>query len=102
MTSIEHFFDKVLAPSWPALQQTLRHQIDDIAATFLHAGVDGVLRGLPRGLRRQPPMLEVDTWTTGHPSPAQDIEIGGHGLVLVPSPFAGPHPPCSSNPASPP
>jgi DNA-binding transcriptional ArsR family regulator len=92
VTAVEHYFQKVLAPSWPALQQIHQHQIDDISTTFLRSGVDGVLRGLPRGLRWKSPLLEVDTWTAGHPWPDQDIEIGGHGVVLVASPFAGPRP----------
>jgi DNA-binding transcriptional ArsR family regulator len=92
MTAVEHYFEKVLAPSWAALQQADQHHVEDISTTFLRSGVDGVLRGLPHGLRWQPPLLEVDTWTAGPPGSDRDIEIGGHGVVLVASPFAGPRP----------
>jgi DNA-binding transcriptional ArsR family regulator len=43
-------------------------------------------------LRWQPPLLEVDAWTTGDPRSDRDVEIGGHGVALAPSPFAGPRP----------
>lgn len=92
VTATERYFHEVLEPYWPALQQTYRHQIDQIAGLFVRSGVDGVLRGLPPGLHWRAPFLEVDTWPVGHPWWGQDVEVGGRGVLLVPSPFAGPRP----------
>lgn len=86
------FFREVLDPYWPALQQEYQHQIGLMATLFVRSGVDGVLRGLPPGLHWQAPFLEVDTWPAGHPLRDRDVEVGGHGVLLVPSPFAGPRP----------
>jgi DNA-binding transcriptional ArsR family regulator len=87
-----HYFHEVLGPYWPDLGQAHRYQIDEISRLFVQSGVDGVLRGLPAGLRWRPPVLEVDTWPAGQPWWGRDVEAGGRGLLLVPMPFAGSRP----------
>ncbi|MEU8235443.1 helix-turn-helix transcriptional regulator [Actinoplanes sp. NPDC048967] len=84
--AMRSYFDQVLAPDWPALQRTHRLFVGEAASRYALAGADGVLTGLHRAIRWRAPVLEVDTWQNG------ELRLGGHGLLLVPSPFAGPRP----------
>jgi DNA-binding transcriptional ArsR family regulator len=92
VAAIGHYFRDVLAPAWPAMTRIHRHLVDEVAHRFARAGVDGVLSGLPAGLRWRSPVLEADTWPTAGPMPDRDIRLGGQGILLVPSMFAGPRP----------
>jgi DNA-binding transcriptional ArsR family regulator len=87
-----HYFRVVLAPWWPALVRAHEHQLDETAQRFLRSGVQGVLSALPAGLRWQAPVLEADTWPTGHIWASRNVRLDGHGVILMPSPFAGPRP----------
>ena len=89
VAAIGHYFTDVMAPWWPTLLQTHRHHVDEITHRFARSGVDGVLSALPAGLRWRPPVLEADTWPTGHTRPADEVRLGGHGIILLPSVFAG-------------
>ena len=89
VAAVRHYFETVLAASWPALLQIHRHLVDDVARRFAMSGVDGVLAALPAGLRWRSPVLEADAWTTG---PSRDVRLDGRGVILVPSVFAGPRP----------
>ena len=92
VASMRCYFQQVLSPCWPAMCQAFQMQIDETSRRFARSGVEGVLRGLPAGLDWRPPFLEIHTWSTGHTWRGRDINVGGRGVVLVPSPFAGPCP----------
>jgi DNA-binding transcriptional ArsR family regulator len=84
--SMRSFFHQVLAPDWPALNRMHRQVVGEAASRYAFSGADGILAGLHDGIRWQAPVLEVDTWQQG------EVRLGGHGLILLPSPFAGPRP----------
>jgi hypothetical protein len=92
VAAMRHYFQQVLGPYWPAMRQAYRQEVDETARRFARSGVDGVLRGLPAGLLWRPPFLEIDTWSAGHTWRERDVDLGGRGVVLVPSLFAGPRP----------
>ncbi|MEV6302667.1 helix-turn-helix transcriptional regulator [Actinoplanes sp. NPDC051861] len=80
------YFDQVLAPDWPVLNRAHRQVVSEAASRYALSGADGLLARLHRAIRWRAPALEVDTWQEG------EIRLGGHGLILVPSTFAGPRP----------
>ena len=86
VTAMRSYFHQVLAPDWPVLQRIHRRFVGEAASRYALAGADGVLTGLHRAIRWRAPVLEIDTWQDG------EVRLGGHGLLLVPSPFAGPRP----------
>lgn len=86
VTSMRSYFHHVLAPDWTQLHRLHRRLVGEAASRYALSGADGVLAGLHRGIRWRAPVLEVDCWQSGEARPA------GHGLILVPSPFAGPRP----------
>jgi DNA-binding transcriptional ArsR family regulator len=86
VTAMRAYFRQVLEPDWAALSRTHRNLVGEAAARYAHSGAEGLLTGLHPGIRWHSPVLEVDTWRDG------DVTLGGHGLFLLPSPFAGPRP----------
>jgi DNA-binding transcriptional ArsR family regulator len=92
VTAVRHYFQAVLDPYWPALLQARRHDVDETGRRFVRSGVHGVLDALPAGLRWRPPVLEIDTWPAAGTRSDRDVHLVGHGVLLVPSPFAGPRP----------
>jgi DNA-binding transcriptional ArsR family regulator len=80
------YFHRVLEPDWPALSRTHGQVISEAASRYARSGADGVLADLHPGVRWRAPVLEVDAWQHG------EVRLGGHGLILLPSPFAGPRP----------
>jgi DNA-binding transcriptional ArsR family regulator len=86
LAAMRAYFHRVLAPDWPALVRAQRQQVAEAASRYVRSGAAGVLADLHPGIRWRPPVLEVDAWQHGEARP------GGHGLILVPSPFAGPRP----------
>lgn len=86
VAAMRSYFHEVLAPDWPALNRTLRQVVSEAASRYALTGAKGVLEGLHPGIRWQAPVLEIDAWQEG------EARLGGHGLILLPSPFAGPRP----------
>ncbi|WP_433788736.1 ArsR family transcriptional regulator [Actinoplanes sp. CA-252034] len=86
VTAMRAYFHQVLAPDWAALTRTHRQVVGEAAARYAATGAEGLFAGLHPGIRWCSPVLEVDAW------PAGDVRLGGHGLFLLPSPFAGPRP----------
>ncbi|GAA3935184.1 ArsR/SmtB family transcription factor [Actinoplanes auranticolor] len=86
VAAMRSYFDQVLAPDWPALHRAHRRLVGEVASRYALSGADGVLASLHPGIRWRAPVLEVDAWQDG------EVRLDGHGLLLVPSPFAGPRP----------
>jgi DNA-binding transcriptional ArsR family regulator len=80
------WFDTALRPQWSSLVLAYRRRVERTAREWAQSGVDGVLGGLGPAVRWRPPVLEVDTWWSA------DLDGTGDGLLLAPSPFAGPRP----------
>ncbi|MEU4339245.1 helix-turn-helix transcriptional regulator [Micromonospora lupini] len=80
------WFDTVLAPLWPDLVSTHRQQVTFASQRLAQHGVAGLFAGLHPAIRWREPVLEVRTWWDG------EVVGSGHGIVLLPSPFAGPRP----------
>jgi DNA-binding transcriptional ArsR family regulator len=92
VTALGHYFRAVLDPYWATLERARRHDVAEIGRRFARSGVDGVLATLPPGVRWRSPVLEVDTWPAVGGRSRRDVHPAGRGVVLVPSPFAGPRP----------
>lgn len=92
VTALGHYFRAVLDPYWSTLERTRRHDVAEIGRRFARSGVDGVLAALPPGVRWRPPVLEIDTWPAVGGRSRREVHLEGYGVVLVPSPFAGPRP----------
>jgi DNA-binding transcriptional ArsR family regulator len=86
VTAMRAYFHEVLAPDWAALTRTHQQVVGEAAARYARTGAQGLLTGLHPGIRWCSPVLEVDTWQDG------EVRLGGHGLFLLPTPFAGPRP----------
>jgi DNA-binding transcriptional ArsR family regulator len=86
VAAMRSYFARVLAPNWPALNRAHRQAVGEAASRYALSGADGVLATLHHRIRWRAPVLQVDTWQDG------EVRLGGHGLILLPSPFAGPRP----------
>ncbi|WP_328475226.1 ArsR family transcriptional regulator [Actinoplanes sp. NBC_00393] len=86
VTAMRAYFHQVLAPDWAALNRTHRQVVAEAAGRYALAGADGLLADLHPAIRWREPVLEVDAWQDG------EVRLAGHGLIVVPSPFAGPRP----------
>lgn len=84
--AIDAWFGAVLAPHWSELAATHRRQVADAAHRLALRGLDGLFDGLHPAIRWRPPVLEVRTWWGG------EVTGTGQGLLLLPSPVAGPRP----------
>lgn len=84
--AVAAYFYTVLRPQWSDLRLGHRRQVDRAARAYGTSGVDAVLGNLHPAIRWRPPVLEIESWWSG------DVTATGAGLLLVPSPFAGPWP----------
>ncbi|MBE1491900.1 transcriptional regulator [Plantactinospora soyae] len=84
--SLARYYDAVLAPHWSDLTLTHRSWIARAAQTYALSGVDALLTDLHPAIRWRPPVLEIDSWWSG------DVRGTGEGVLLIPTPFAGPRP----------
>jgi hypothetical protein len=96
VVSLRHLFHAVLAPDWPLLLRAYRRDVTEIGQRYALSGVDGVLAGLHPAVRWRSPVLEIDTCRR-----PVDLRPGGHGVLLYPSPFAGPRPRVLAEPGRP-
>jgi DNA-binding transcriptional ArsR family regulator len=78
--------DGVLGPHWAELADAHRHQVAEATGHLATHGLDGLLNALHPAIRWVAPTLTVRTWWSA------TVSGTGHGLILLPSPLAGPHP----------
>ncbi|RLP92132.1 transcriptional regulator [Micromonospora sp. BL4] len=84
--AVHTWFEAVLAPHWPDLVAGHRQQVACASQRLVRHGLASLFNGLHPAIRWREPVLEVRTWWHG------ELTGAGHGLVLVPSPLAGPRP----------
>ncbi|MGN9764560.1 ArsR/SmtB family transcription factor [Micromonospora sp. SD12] len=82
------WYDAVLAPHWADLTDAHGHQVAEASGRLAAQGLDGLLNALHPAIRWEAPSLTltVRTWWSA------TVSGTGHGLLLLPSPLAGPHP----------
>jgi DNA-binding transcriptional ArsR family regulator len=85
-SAVATWFDTALRPQWNDLVRHHRRWVDRAARQWALSGVDGVLGGLHPAVRWSAPVLEMESWWSA------DLDGAGDGLLLTPSPFAGPRP----------
>ncbi|MFG1776134.1 ArsR/SmtB family transcription factor [Micromonospora sp. NPDC049048] len=78
--------DAVLAPHWGELAEAHAHQVAEATGHLAAYGLDGLLNALHPAIRWEEPTLTVRTWWSA------TLTGTGYGLLLLPSPLAGPHP----------
>ncbi|MEU7780274.1 ArsR/SmtB family transcription factor [Micromonospora parva] len=84
--AVRAWFDAVLEPHWAELTSAYRQQVAAASQRLAQHGLARLFSGLHPGIRWREPVLEVHTWWDG------DLPGTGHGLILLPSPLAGPRP----------
>ncbi|WP_406077360.1 ArsR/SmtB family transcription factor [Micromonospora sp. NBC_00858] len=84
--AVRTWFDVVLAPHWPDLVSTHRQQVTCASQRLALHGLAGLFGGLHPAIRWREPVLEVRTWWDG------ELSGTGHGILLLPTPLAGPRP----------
>ncbi|MFI6779792.1 ArsR/SmtB family transcription factor [Micromonospora sp. NPDC050276] len=84
--AVRTWFDVVLEPHWAELTSGHRQQVTCASQRLAQDGLDGLLAGLHPAIRWREPVLEIRTWWDG------DLPGTGHGIILLPSPLAGPRP----------
>ncbi|MFD0265779.1 ArsR/SmtB family transcription factor [Streptomyces sp. NPDC127106] len=72
-----------VAPYWPRILSRLQAEQAAHARVLAEHGVEAMLAGLPPGFRWRSPVLEV-----GRGALTGTVELGGRGLLLVPSAFS--------------
>ncbi|MEH1097651.1 ArsR/SmtB family transcription factor [Micromonospora sp. CPCC 205561] len=80
--------DAVLGPHWADLTDAHRHHVAGASAHLAAHGLDGLLNALHPAIRWEASTLTltVRTWWSA------SLSGTGHGLLLLPSPLAGPQP----------
>lgn len=76
------YYRVAVAPYWSGIRTRLQQEQAGRARVYAEQGVEAVLAGLPPGFRWRSPILEI-----GRGRRADDLHLGGRGLVLVPSVF---------------
>ncbi|MGN9808007.1 ArsR/SmtB family transcription factor [Micromonospora sp. BQ11] len=84
--AVDTWFGAVLAPHWAELTAAHRQQVAGAAQRLTMGGLAGLFAGLHPAIRWRPPVLEVRTWWSG------EVTGTGHGMLLLPTPLAGPLP----------
>lgn len=89
-------WDALLAPEWPALRALLERDVQHRAGRLTEGGWAAALADLHPRLRWRDGHIESDE------RPGHVAELGGRGLLFVPSVFVWPHHMFSSEPPWPP
>ncbi|MDG4836755.1 helix-turn-helix transcriptional regulator [Micromonospora sp. WMMD967] len=84
--AVRTWFDAVLAPHWSELVSAYRQQVTCASRRLARHGLAGLFADLHPAISWREPVLEIRTWWDG------DLPGTGHGLLLLPSPLAGPRP----------
>ncbi|MEH1167602.1 helix-turn-helix transcriptional regulator [Micromonospora sp. CPCC 205539] len=84
--AVRTWFEAVLAPHWPDLVSAHNQQVTCAGQRLALHGLAGLFANLHPAIRWREPVLEIRTWWQG------ELAGTGHGLVLLPSPLAGPRP----------
>ncbi|MEH0931896.1 ArsR/SmtB family transcription factor [Micromonospora sp. CPCC 205558] len=84
--AVRAWFGAVLEPHWAELTSAHRQQVASASQRLAQHGLASLFAGLHPGIRWREPVLEVSTWWDA------DLPGTGHGLILLPSPLAGPRP----------
>ncbi|GLZ57471.1 helix-turn-helix transcriptional regulator [Micromonospora sp. NBRC 107095] len=84
--AVRTWFGAVLEPHWAELTSAYHQQVAAASQRLAHHGVASLFAGLHPSIRWREPVLEVRTWWDG------DLPGTGHGMILLPSPLAGPRP----------
>jgi hypothetical protein len=79
--SLQRYHDTAVRPVWDAVQAGVEQARYRLTALLLNAGVEGMLSGLHTSIRWRAPILEADYLTD------QTLDLGGRGLLVVPSYF---------------
>jgi DNA-binding transcriptional ArsR family regulator len=86
-------FRSCLAEQWPAIEQRLRADVARRGAQMAAAGSGAVLSGLSSRLswpEENVLTIALDACSERRGPRELTVDLSGHGLVLMPSPFAGP------------
>ena len=82
---LDAYHDAAIAPLWPGLVRRCRADLARRAALVASGGIDGLLANLHPTTSWSYPVLTTPA------SCADDVELGGAGVLLVPSVFVWPH-----------
>ncbi|MCO5968746.1 ArsR/SmtB family transcription factor [Actinoallomurus soli] len=93
---VEKFFTIALAPYWKQISRDIEAERTQLVQILADHGVERLLGTLHPYARWEFPVLHVDRYVD------QDVELGGRGLVLVPSYFCRHHPITLRDPELPP
>ncbi|GLX02797.1 winged helix-turn-helix domain-containing protein [Microtetraspora sp. NBRC 16547] len=95
-TALHDYFQRCIAPSWPAVQRTVASERRRMQSALDRGGPQLLLSTLHPDVTWQPPVLHVRFPV------AQELHLGGRGLRLLPSFFAHGMPTTYKDPALPP
>jgi DNA-binding transcriptional ArsR family regulator len=92
---VDRLHDKAVKPYWDAARARLEAEHARLMRTMADEGVDGLLGTLHPAMEWKPPVLHVPSGPVGPSGQSgPDCDLGGRGLVVVPSLFCPPgHPP---------
>jgi DNA-binding transcriptional ArsR family regulator len=94
---LRRYYDTAIAPYRERAQARIDAERSIRARTLLHGGTEALLRDLGPSMRWQAPVLHVE-----YPMVDCDLQLGGRGLLLVPSYFCWGWPIALADPLLPP